>query len=165
MRRFRTHPGRHFVGSFSGSCSGADELPRLDLSQITRKKYVVQNAESGQQAGLLLVVAPAASGSSFQWPKIACTECTQNANRLASDVFLSIVVGKPITRRLDHTGGYHQEMKDCMGAPQVEFPRISTFGIPSLQNRASTPISILHADLGYLLHKMQSQTRGRLLCP
>ena len=66
---------------------------------------------------LLLVVAQATSGTSFQWPEIACTECTYDAKRLASDVFLSIVVGKPITRRLDHTGAYHQEMKDCMGAP------------------------------------------------
>lgn len=56
-----------------------------------------------------------------------------NSTRRASQTRLSIIKGIQIPHQLNHSGAYHQDMKDRMGAPQVEFTRVSTFWKPSLQ--------------------------------
>jgi hypothetical protein len=41
----------------------------------------------------------------------------RNSKRRASKICVSIVEGIQIPHQLDHSGAYHQEVKDRMGAP------------------------------------------------
>lgn len=66
--------------------------------------------------------------------------CTQiNVSRVlattvsgASEICLSIAVGIQVAHQLDHSGAYHQDVEDGMGAPEIEFARIPAFGKPGL---------------------------------
>ena len=53
----------------------------------------------------------------WPWPEAPYSAYIHNSKRRASKICVSIVEGIQIPHQLDHSGAYHQDVKDRMGAP------------------------------------------------
>ena len=82
---------------------------------------------------LLFTIVQSAFESSSYWSEAPYLACIHTSKRRASEVFVSMLEGIQVPHQLDHSGAYHQDVKDRMGAPQVEFAGPPTFRKPGLR--------------------------------